>query len=196
MAEKTKNPESLTTPETWLEAHGDYLFRFAMLRLSDREAAEDAVQETLLAALKARSGFEGGSGERTWLTGILKHKIVDTIRSQSRSISFSSLIGETEDMQSAIDSLFDETGHWAETVQEWADPEIQQARGQFLTLLEACMSKLKKGLAQVFALRELFGMESEEICKELEISPTNLWVMLHRARMGLRQCLEQHGISP
>ena len=185
-----------TAPERWLNEHGDYLFRFALLRLSDQAAAEDAVQETLLAALKARQSFQGASAERTWLTGILKHKVIDCIRSRSRDVPFSSLIEETEDLQEAIDSLFDEHGEWQGPVQNWADPEASHSRSQFFTILEACLARLKKGLAQAFTLRELSGMDSEEICKELGITSTNLWVMLYRARMSLRQCLEQHGISP
>jgi RNA polymerase sigma-70 factor, ECF subfamily len=164
-----------------------YLLRYATLQLRDPAAAEDAVQEALLAALAGESNFAGRSNLRTWLTGILKHKIVDTIRRQSRERPAAMAAdGGTEE----FDALFDETGHWAEPPDPWEQPEGALEQKQFLRALEECLRGLPERTAQAFMMREHLGLETSEICKELEITATHLWVMLYRARMALRQCLE------
>jgi RNA polymerase sigma-70 factor, ECF subfamily len=160
------------------------------LQLRNPEAAEDAVQEALLAALAAgEAAFGGRSNLRTWLTGILKHKIVDTIRRQSRERPAQEFDpgGETE-----FDSLFDGRGHWQEMPDTWEQPEASLQQKQFLSALEACLAALPDRTARVFMMREHLGLETSEICKELEITATHCWVMLHRARMALRQCLEMN----
>lgn len=179
---------SLDNSHDWLAEHGDYLYRFALARLRDPHLAEDAVQETLLAAL-AGSGFAGKASPRTWLTGILKHKIIDQFRRQQRETSL-----EEPDEVSAddpgMDEFFHEDGHWAEPPQAWREPGNLLQQNQFLEVLQECMDRLPKKLARLFLLREIEEADNEDICKELEISPTNAWVMLYRARMGLRKCLE------
>ena len=158
------------------------------MQLRDAAAAEDAVQDALLAALAGEANFVGRSNLRTWLTGILKHKIVDTIRRQSRERPVSDL--ETEGDAGEFDTLFDRRGHWEETPDAWEQPEGALGQKQFLAALEGCLRALPQRTAQVFMMREHLGLETSEICKELGITPTHCWVMLHRARMALRQCLE------
>ena len=165
-----------------------YLLRYASLQLRDSAAAEDAVQETLVAALAGEAGFAGRANLRTWLTGILKHKIVDTIRRQSRERPASDL-GAAEEADE-FDSLFDQRGHWQEAPEAWEQPEQALNQRQFLAALEACLKALPERTARVFMMREHLGLETSEICKELGITATHCWVMLHRARMALRLCLE------
>jgi RNA polymerase sigma-70 factor (ECF subfamily) len=176
---------------SWLADHGDYLFRVARRQLHSDELAEDAVQETLLAALSAQARYSGDASPRTWLTGILKHKIVDQIRRQVREVE----IPRDDDGEEAIDSLFQRDGHWAEPLRPWGNPQAAAELSQLRRVLDECADRLKPVMAQVFSLREVAGMETEEICKELNITPTNCWVLLHRARLFMRQCLELNGFS-
>lgn len=178
----------MSDPARWLEEHGDYLFRYARRRLYTDELAEDAVQETLLAALKARGKYAGASSERTWLTGILKHKIVDAIRIQAREVTAPA--GGGEDGAGDWEALFDQSGHWHETFRDWGNPSSDLERTRIRQALDECFRRLKPALAQIFSLRELSGLSNEEICKELDITATNAWVMLHRARLFLRECLD------
>jgi RNA polymerase sigma-70 factor (ECF subfamily) len=164
-----------------------YLLRFASLQLRDAAAAEDAVQETLLAALAGEAGFAGRANLRTWLTGILKHKIVDTIRRQSRERPAAEAGTEGAD---EFDGLFTGRGHWQEAPDAWEQPEQALNQRQFLAALEACLRALPERTARVFMMREHLGLETPEICKELGITATHCWVLLHRARMALRLCLE------
>ena len=172
---------------TDIEAQRPYLLRYASMQLRSREAAEDAVQETLLAALGAEPSFAGRSNLRTWLTGILKHKIVDAIRRSSRETTLESLDGEStvED----LDARFDETGHWREAPQAWPEQALHEK--QFLQALEKCLAALPARTSQVFLMREHLGVETADICKELGITSTHCWVLLYRARMALRECLEK-----
>jgi RNA polymerase sigma-70 factor (ECF subfamily) len=173
-----------------LEALRPYLVRYASLQLRDREAAEDAVQETLLAALSAEGSFEGRSNLRTWLTGILKHKCIDAVRRASRE---SPLPGEDADSAaSEFDALFDERGHWREPPEPWATPEGALHEKQFLQTLEACLAALPARSAQVFMLREHIGLDTGEICKQLGLTANHCWVLLYRARMALRLCLDKN----
>ncbi len=176
---------------TWLEDHGDYLFRMARRQLHSDELAEDAVQETLLAALSAQARYAGDASLRTWLTGILKHKIVDLIRRQVREVE----LPRGPDGDEAVDALFKEDGHWAEPLRAWGNPHAEAELSQLRRVLDECADRLKPAMAQVFSLREVAGMETSEICKELGITPTNCWVLLHRARLFMRQCLELNGFS-
>jgi RNA polymerase sigma-70 factor (ECF subfamily) len=175
---------------TQVEGQRPYLLRYATLQLRNPEAAEDAVQEALVAALAGEANFAGRSNLRTWLTGILKHKIVDTIRRQSkeRPRATSDADGDTAD----FDALFDETGHWAEPPDPWEQPEGALEQKQFLKALEQCLRDLPERTAQAFMMREHLGLDTSEICKELGITSTHCWVMLYRARMALRQCLQMN----
>jgi RNA polymerase sigma-70 factor (ECF subfamily) len=181
-------PASASSPLE-LERHRPYLMRFALLQLRDPSAAEDAVQEVLLAAIQGAGRFAGQSSVRTWLIGILKHKIVDSIRktARERATDLSSGDAGTED----VDVLFERDGHFMEPPGEWASPERALEERRFFEALERCLQTLPKNTASAFMMRELLGLETEEICKELRITPSNCWVMLYRARMNLRACLER-----
>lgn len=172
----------------WLNEHGDYLYRFALARLRDQHQAEDAVQETMLAAIK-NPAFEGQSSPRTWLTGILKHKIIDMQRKQFREPAVSDMV-DLDSSELSMDDFFDHSGHWIDqnNILDMPDQALQQ--DQFFTVLNQCVDKLPKKLAALFMLRDVHETENEIICKELDITTTNAWVMLYRARMSLRKCLE------
>jgi len=167
-----------------------YLLRYASLQLRDSAAAEDAVQEALLAALAGEANFAGRSNLRTWLTGILKHKIVDAIRRQGRERGTAERDPGADAEE--FEGLFDRRGHWEETPDAWEQPEAALGQKQFLAALEACLRALPERTARVFMMREHLGLETSEICKELGITPTHCWVMLHRARMALRLCLNEN----
>ncbi len=175
---------------TRIHSHRNYLLRVAVLQLRDADLAEDIVQDTLIAALQGEAGFSGRSSLKTWLTGILKHKIVDAIRKKGREPAMSTLAEESriED----FDPLFDDTGHWESPMSDWGSPEVQLERQQFFDIVEFCLDKLPPNTARVFMMREVMELDGAEICKELSITSTNLWVILYRARVALRLCLEQH----
>jgi len=171
-----------------VEKERPYLVRYASLQLRDADAVQDAVQETLLAALSAEGSFEGRSNLRTWITGILKHKCIDAVRRASRE---SPLPGEDAESAAAdFDALFDEREHWREHPKPWEDPDGALHQKQFLQALEACLAGMPARTAQVFMLREHAGLDTDEICKELAITSTHCWVLLYRARMALQQCLQ------
>jgi RNA polymerase sigma-70 factor (ECF subfamily) len=174
-----------------LNAHRRYLLRVAQLQLRDPDLAEDVVQETLLAALAAQAGFTGKSSVKTWLTGILKHKIVDAIRQKQRQPVFEASFDEETDLDE-FDPLFKDNGSWDAKPADWGDPENALSRQQFFEVMQTCLEKLPPNTARAFTMREVMELDSEEICKELAITPNNLWVILYRARMALRQCLEQN----
>ena len=180
------------------EEHRGYLLKFALLQLRNPHLAEDAVQETLLAALTARESFAGKSSVRTWLTGILKHKIVDLQRKQARETPVADLVrGEAERDADEFDALFRERDdHWETPPQDWGNPEQALQDKRFWEAFELCAQTMSAAVARVFMMRELQGLSTDDICKELSITPTNCWVMLHRARMAFRLCLEQRWLSP
>ena len=169
-----------------VQAQRGYLLRYARLQLRDPHAAEDAVQETLVAALAGEAAFGGRSNLRTWLTGILKHKIVDAIRRSAREVT---LLPAGPDVPE-FDALFDARGHWADAPSTWADPDASLEQKQFFATLEECLENLPEKTARAFMMREHMGFDTGEICKELGITSTHCWVLLYRARMALRQCLE------
>jgi len=169
-----------------VESQRDYLVRYATLQLRDADTVQDVVQETLLAALAGESSFGGRSNLRTWLTGILKHKVVDAIRRQSRETAIS---GDTEGDGSEFDRLFEENGHWVEHPAAWDNPDASLEQKRFFAALEKCLAKLPAKTARVFLMREHLGAETGEICKELSLTQTHCWVLLYRARISLQECL-------
>ena len=176
-------------------AHRTDLLRIARLQLRDEHLAADVVQETFLAALKSGQTFAGKSKLKTWLIGILKFKIADAVRSRARDpVSISALEEETDTQD--IDALFDEQGLWRSQPKDWDDPAFIASQRDFLRIMDLCLEKLPPNTARVFMLRELFGMESEEICDVASISQNHLGVLLYRARMSLRRCLEINWLSP
>lgn len=193
-------PESSRTcqPEKWVDEHGDYLYSFALLRLRNRELAEEMVQETFLAALKNYKNFAQQSSERTWLVGILKHKIVDHFRRSRRERPVADFEINVDD-----DDAFRKTGEWVDHwtnaggPKAWSDDPSQLVeQKEFWEIFDRCLGQLPPRLAEAFTLREIDGLESDEICEILGITPNNLWVMLHRARALLRRSLETNWFAP
>jgi RNA polymerase sigma-70 factor (ECF subfamily) len=175
---------TLTEFESWVDDYTPALVAFAHRRLRDLRLAEDAVQETFLAAWSHRHAFEGRSTVRTWLTGILRRKVVDTIRRENR---LPPLLPDEQN----LDEIFDTEEHYRFQTLPWVGiPDQDYARREFRQNLRTCLDDLPPRLAQVFTLREVDGLAKSEICSTLKISSSNYWVMLHRARMKLRNCLE------
>jgi RNA polymerase sigma-70 factor (ECF subfamily) len=177
-----------------IEQHRNYLLRYATLQLRDAGAAEDAVQDTLIAALEGISRFSEKSSLKTWLTGILKHKIIDHLRRQSREQPLlddrdHSDHGDRSEAD-AVDALFRPDGHWDKAPSNWGDPDKSLENKKFLEALEMCTRNLPHKTARVFMMRDVMDIATEDICKELGITSTHCWVMLHRARLALRECLE------
>jgi len=182
----------LDEAEKWLELHGSALYSYALLQTRDEHHAEDLLQETLVAALQAREKFSGTSSTRTWLIGILKHKIIDLFRLHAREFSFDEPPSGGELTEAVDDDFFDHTEHWKDALTDWKTPERELDRDSFLRFLQFCLEHLPPRVARLFLLRELMEETTEIICKELAITPTNLWTMLHRARLSLRQCLDKN----
>jgi RNA polymerase sigma-70 factor (ECF subfamily) len=177
--------------EQALAAQRLVIFRYALLQLRDRDLADDVVQETLLAALQSTSSFEGKAGLRTWLIGILKHKIADHWRRSARESAVPELSQANEgNSEIESDDFFSSNGHWNGGPKAWADPEAALKQQEFWTIYETCQNNLPPKMAQVFMLRELVGLEANEICQEVELSEANYWVIMHRERLRLRECLE------
>lgn len=173
-------------PTIWLDQFGDSLYRYAMSRLRDPEAAEEVVQETFVSGLKAASQYSGQGAEGAWLMGILKRKVIDFVRARSRQVS-------TPDVEDPIDSLFTESGHWRNDPRiVESQPDALLERTEFWQMLRQCLSGLPQRQADVFTLREMEGLSGEDVCKELELTSSNLWVLLHRARLRLSACIKSH----
>jgi RNA polymerase sigma-70 factor (ECF subfamily) len=192
MAEESAlNTNTVLTDNRSLEALREQMLKFAALQLGDDHLAEDAVQEALIGALKNANSFSGKAALKTWVFAILKNKIADVLRQRQRLVNASSLLGdEEEDEDFAM--LFDNRGHWRpdERPHDWGDPEASFSQQQFWRIFEACLEGLPPKQARVFMMREFVGLESEEICAAVEISMSNLFVILHRARLRLEKCLE------
>jgi RNA polymerase sigma-70 factor (ECF subfamily) len=198
---KTAAPAQSPDPALWVDRHGNYLFKYAMFRLRDAAVAEDAVQETLLAALQAYEKFEGRGSERTWLVGILKHKVTDCFRRMSREQPIGQVEGEDFEHAELFMQTGEWVGHWVAAAEpdkaaqlgphEWgATPEALLQQDEFREVFSNCLSPLPQRIASAFTLREVDGLTSEEICDLLGVTVNNLWVMLHRARAHLRRCIE------
>jgi RNA polymerase sigma-70 factor (ECF subfamily) len=184
------NPNDVqTAAERWVDDHGECLFRYALVRVRKTEVAEDLVQETFLAAVRGYEKFGGRSSERSWLCGILKNKIVDYYRKLGREVSFT----DTEFLADEFSEKFVPVGFWNHDKgpAEWKpEPDEVANRSEFWQTMRDCLSKLPEKVRAVFTMREMDEVPSKEICEALSITDSNLWVMLHRARMALRECLE------
>ena len=183
-------PVTALTYEQQLVSHHDSLLRFAHLQLRNAAWAEDAVSETMLAALAKPQAFQSRSQLKTWLIGILKHKIIDMLRLHGREISHSM---ETDDGDGAdlLDLIgFKADGHFAQMPADWGNPEQDLRSQQFLKMMDACLDKLPPAQGRLFLMREWLELSVEEICKELGLTATNLYVLLHRSRLRLRECIE------
>jgi len=170
------------------------LVKFARIQLRHDASVEDVVQETLVALLEHPERFAGQSSLKTYAIGILKHKIIDVLRRGKREVALHGEDDAEGDSTSAdmatFDAMFDETGHFREAPRSWGDPNAAYEQKQFFEVLELCVERLPAKVAQIFMMREWLGLETEEICKELGVTSTNAWVMLYRARMRLRECLQ------
>lgn len=171
------------------------LLRFALLQLRDVAAAEDAVQEALAAAWAGESEFAGQSQHKTWVFGILRHKLIDTMRRRRRTVNLSALEDELADDAALDQLLFNASGHWDAAVRPraWPQPETAVHQRQFWQLFHACLDLLPAQTGRVFAMRELLDLEPDEICGELAISSNHCSVLLYRARLRLRTCLSEKG---
>jgi RNA polymerase sigma-70 factor (ECF subfamily) len=184
-------PPTLSFEQQLVESRS-YLMRFARLQLRNDAWAEDAVSETVLAALAKPGSFGNRSQLKTWLVGILKHKIIDALRHHKRE----ACTLDNDDADAHADPLdhisFESNGHFSQAPADWGNPEQQASSRQFFEILEACAAKLPPVQGRLFLMREWLELSSEEICKELALTPTNLYVQLHRARLRLRECLSQN----
>lgn len=176
-----------------LQQYRGYLIRYAILQLRDPHLAEDVVQETLVSAIESLDKFSTQSSLRTWLVGILKHKILDMMRKQIREPQLEIVNGEDED--DLIDSLFTKNGRWASPPPTWNEPEQAMENRYFWEVFEQCNQRMSINTSRAFMMREFMDMSTEEICQELSISTTNCWALLHRARLALRECLELNWFS-
>ncbi len=191
--QKTSQRTGLSDPATWVDEYGDFLYRYAMQRLREKSVAEDVVQETFLAALAARDSFAGQSTERTWLVGILKRKIVDHFRKSTREVDFDEQLDPGDKTNDDYRSSGLQAGTWksGRKPDDWIiDPTDSAEQGEFWRLLNICIDGLDARHGVAFVLREMEEMEGKAICNVMDISPTNLRVMLYRARKQLRRCLE------
>lgn len=178
--------------EAWVDQYGDALFHFALARVNKREVAEDLVQETFLAAVQSQERFKGQSSEKTWLFGILKHKVIDHYRKNKSTIYAQDRWHDPDN----LDGFFNEKGGWQVRPQHWsANPGKSQEVKEAFDHFYRCLSDLPQKTADVFVFREIEGLRTDEICKRLDITSTNCWVILYRARMLLRKCLELVGFG-
>lgn len=184
---------SLLNDTEFLESLRRQMLKFATLQLSDANLAEDAVQEALIGALKNAGSFAGRAALKTWVFAILKNKIADVLRQKKRMIDASSLLREDEEDED-FSALFDTKGFWQaeEHPAAWPHPEEALREGEFWLVFETCLEKLPGNQARVFMMREFVELDSQEICATIGLSISNLHVMLHRARLRLRECLENH----
>lgn len=174
-----------------LAEHRAYLMRIARLELRDEHLAEDCVSDVLSQAYEKRATFRGDSSLRTWLTTILKNRCIDVLRKQWREQPLETGADDEED----FDRLFDATGHYVEMPGAVSDPAALAHQDGFLAAVQQCIERLPRRIAQVFVLREVFGSETKELCKDLDLTASNVWVQLYRARMMLRTCLEKSGFG-
>ena len=173
------------------------MIKFAHLQLRDQAQAEDVVQEALLAALHNVKEFAGRSALKTWIFAILKNKIIDLIRQQVRTTNVSAFSAEEESLDQAFESLFKRNAHWAASARPtaWGDPEETLRQQRFWAVFDVCLKHLPENTARVFMMREFLEIETTEVCRELSLTTSNCNVILHRARNGLRRCLEKNWFS-
>lgn len=187
-------------PESWVDNHSDYLYNYAMMRVSDANMAMDLVQDTFVSAFAAKDSFQGKSAERTWLISILKRKIIDYYRKayRSKETSLNEAITSDSDFNSPFVEDGDLSGDWKEDrrPKEWfSSSDAALESEEFNTILKECLSHLPEKQAAVFTLQIIEELKSDEICKELEITSSNLWVLIHRARLQLRECIESNWLN-
>ena len=188
----TKATASAPPDFAQLAEHRAYLLKIARLELRDEHLAEDMVSDALTQAFERRATFRGDASLRTWLVTILKHRIVDHLRRQWREQPLEPAPASDED----FDPLFDASGHWSQVPSETPVPAQLCEQDAFLGAVRMCVEKLPQRIAQVFVLREVFGSDTKELCRDLGLTTSNVWVQLYRARVMLRMCLEKVGFAP
>ena len=193
----TKKNNPIFTPQQthWVEEHANALFKFACVRVGDRETAKDLVQETLLSALQNIESFRGESSQETWLTSILKNKIIDYYRKRKTANSVPLI---DENGASELDKYFDEEGEWKSSAGpvSWNASGYQILRSkEFLEILQRCLSKLSDRGRSIFVSKYLDDLDSEEICKQLDLTSSNYWVIMHRAKLQIRRCIEKNWLN-
>ncbi len=180
-------------PQDWLTEYGDLLYRYALTRVKSPDLAEDLVQDALLSAFKAYERFEGRCSVRTWIVGILRNKIIDHFRATNRRGGEAL---ELEESQVDTGQYFNSIGIWRQFLENWADnPEEIIEKRDFYAVFEKCLSKLPEQSRKAFILKMTGEQDSKEVCNLLQISTSNYWVLLYRARMGLRECIEKNWVK-
>ena len=186
-------------PEKWIERYADYLYSFAYARLRKEEVAQDLVQDTFFSALRARDTFLNNASEKTWLISILKRKIIDHYRKKSTQNELNVFDKPVQGTDGTREHFFEDSetykGHWtnAAAPKVWKkDFETSVESEEFYDILKRCITKLPEKTAAAFTLKNMDDLDTEEICKELQISPSNFWVMMHRAKLMLRECMEKN----
>ncbi|MCX6199371.1 MAG: sigma-70 family RNA polymerase sigma factor [Bacteroidetes bacterium] len=189
--------KNILEPEKWIDRYGDILFNYTITRINKREVAEDLVQETFFSAYKARESFQQEASEKTWLIAILKRKIIDHYRKKSTQNELSVFDKDSKD--DFVNYFFDKEsgngGHWADSSapQEWRkDFQTSVESDEFNAILKNCLGKLSEKTSAVFTLKNMEDLDSDEICKELQITASNYWVLMHRAKLQLRECMEKN----
>lgn len=182
-------------PQRWVDNYGDALYHHALKLLRDPLKAEEAVQEAMLAGLQSMNGFDGRSTEKTWLFSILRFKVMDEFRRMSKDRARHQSNAEDEEteglaLEQQLANDFDQSGRWRHAPSDWGDPEDVLASEQLRDLLDRCIARLPRRHADAFVLKTIAGEDTETVCQVLDVTPTNLWQMLYRARMGLRRCIE------
>jgi len=190
---KTEPVGNLLADTEFLEEIRRQMIKFAMLQLGDSHQAEDAVQDALIGALKNAASFGGRAALKTWIFAILKNKIADTLRHKQRVVNVSSLLREGDDDE-YLSELFDQKGFWQpdERPVAWGNPEASLREGQFWRVFEACLEGLPPKQARVFMMREFIELDADEICAAVDLTTSNLHVLLHRSRLRLRECIENN----
>jgi RNA polymerase sigma-70 factor (TIGR02943 family) len=182
--------EETLEPEKWVENYADMLYRYTLVLVKGPDVADELVQVTFFAALKSQHTFAGKSTEKTWLFGIFKHKTMDRFRSSKKNLNLDITDADADRIQ------FDTTGHMTPSPNNWnVDPEKATENKELAQVLAKCMNGLSEKFHHIFVLKEIEGLSSEKICKEFNLKPTNLWVMLHRARNQLKLCMESNWLT-
>jgi len=174
-------------PEEWVSKYADKLYAFARARVSSDEVAQDIVQDTFLSAWKGKDGYRGEASEQSWLYTICRNKITDHYRKAANSLQQLS-------MEDTGSDLFSDTGHWTQDTvpSEWHTSSARVETKEFYRILNECKERLKELQKAVFVMKYMDDMDSDEICKILNITSSNYWVLIHRAKLQLRGCLEQN----
>jgi RNA polymerase sigma-70 factor (TIGR02943 family) len=193
MQDKMEKSAIKANPQKWLELYGDLLYQYALPRVNDNIVAQDLVQETFLSALKGLDGYKGEASEKNWLFAILKNKIIDHYRKKATEQAIVTM----PDLNAVEDDWFNDEGRWAENKipKDWHDSESPAERKEIQRIINWCKDHLKALQQHVFTLKYMEDLNSDEICKVLNISSSNYWVLIHRARLQMRDCVEKYWLK-